>query len=54
MMYPMPEETQKGAQLMKKTDPILEDYSFEVYWKDELTASVKVEGKDVLVRKDYV
>ena len=36
---------------MKKTDSILEDYSFEVYWKDELTASVRVEGKDVLVSR---
>lgn len=37
--------------LKKEIDkmPILEDYSFEVYWKDELTAKVRVKGKDVYV-----
>lgn len=37
--------------LKKEIDkmPMLEDYSFEVYWKDELTAKVRVKGKDVYV-----
>ena len=33
----------------KNYKKILEDYSFEVFWKDELTAQVSVEGSRVLV-----
>lgn len=33
----------------KKYKKILEDYSFEVFWKDQLTAQVSVEGSRVHV-----
>ena len=43
---------QRAEKALKKEidkKPMLEDYSFEVYWKDELTAKVRVKGKDVYV-----
>ena len=43
---------QRAEKALKKEQdkkPMLEDYSFEVYWKDELTAKVRVKGKDVYV-----
>lgn len=34
-----------------KKQKIIEDYSFEVYWKDEITARVSVQGKKVKVSR---
>ena len=33
----------------KKQDSILDNFSFEVYWKDDITARVYVRGKNVTV-----
>ena len=35
----------------KKQDSILDNFSFEVYWKDDITARVYVRGKNVTVSK---
>lgn len=35
----------------RKKEKILPDFSFEVFWKDELTASVRVKGADVKVTR---
>lgn len=32
-------------------EKIVEDYSFEVFWKDEITAKVTVEGPEVKVQR---
>ena len=32
-------------------DRIIEDYSFEVFWKDDITASVNVHGDKVRVTR---
>lgn len=36
--------------LLKK-ESILQDYSFEVFWKDELTARVRVNGPEIIVSR---
>lgn len=35
----------------KKQDTILDNFSFEVYWKDDITARVYVKGKNVTVSR---
>lgn len=35
----------------KKREQIMEDFTFEVYWKDEITARVYVKKKDVIVSR---
>lgn len=43
------QETEKSKRMDKAGEKIIEDYSFEVFWKDILTASVSVEGSRVKV-----
>lgn len=45
----MMQKTEKSKRMDKAGEKIIEDYSFEVFWKDILTASVSVEGPRVKV-----
>ncbi len=45
------EKTIKKVKKEKQSEKILEDYTFEVFWDDEITARVSVKGSDVQVSR---
>ncbi len=45
------EQTINSLKKEKRSEKILEDYSFEVFWNDEITARVKVKGNHVQVSR---
>ncbi len=45
------EQSIKRADRQLEKEPLLEDYTFEVYWKDEISARVYVRGAEVKVAR---